>query len=161
MWNQPIRNSFLLMRARLVMFSIIIPCSPAMARDGELIQTQYFFHQADTICRPNSSYVTTKLYETSACGCNNNTIFQSEPFPRTVDVCSLATQKSWWCCESRKMATPMNASFFVFNISLPRNYWLHFSFKSRTLASNEKENFVHITMGPCIYSSGEMRCVPP
>ena len=50
-------------------------CSPAMARYGELIQTQYFCHHADPICHPNSSYVTTKLYETSACGCNNNTIF--------------------------------------------------------------------------------------
>ena len=53
-----------------------------MARDGELIQTQYFCHHADTVCHPNSSYVTTKLYETSACGCNNNTIFQNELFSR-------------------------------------------------------------------------------
>ena len=36
-------------------------CSPAMARDGELIQMQYFFHHRDTICHPNSSYVTTKI----------------------------------------------------------------------------------------------------
>ena len=27
-----------------------LPRSPAMARDGELIQTQYFCHHADTIC---------------------------------------------------------------------------------------------------------------
>ena len=67
-------------------------------RDFELIQTQYFCHHADTICHPNSSYVTIELYETSACGCNNNTIFQNElffAFP-TVDVlCSLAAQKPW------------------------------------------------------------------
>ena len=31
-------------------------------------ETQYFYHHADTICHPNSSYVTTKLYETSASG---------------------------------------------------------------------------------------------
>ena len=71
-------------------------CSPAMARDGELIQSQYFCHHADTICHPNSSYVTTKLYETSACGCNNNTIFQNELFLRFLPstyVCSLAAQK--------------------------------------------------------------------
>ena len=49
-----------------------------MARDGELIQTQFFNHHADAIFHPNSSYVTTKLYETSACGCNNNTIFENE-----------------------------------------------------------------------------------
>ena len=56
--------------------SVTFSCLPAMARDGELIQTQYFFHYRDTICHPNSSYMTTKLYETSACGCDNNTIFQ-------------------------------------------------------------------------------------
>ena len=62
-----------------------------MARDGELIQ--YFCHHTDTICHPNSSHVTTKLYGTSACGCNNNVYDLSEraifTFP-TVDVCSLA-----------------------------------------------------------------------
>ena len=56
------------------------PCLPATARDGELFQTQHFFHHGDTICRPNSSYVTTKRYETSACECNNNTIFQKKQF---------------------------------------------------------------------------------
>ena len=53
-----------------------------MARDGELIQTHYFCHHADTICHPNSSYVTTKLYEALEFGCNNNTIFQNELFSR-------------------------------------------------------------------------------
>ena len=40
-------------------------------------------------------------------------------------TCSLAAQKPWWCCESRKIATLMNSSFFVFKISLRfglRNY---------------------------------------
>ncbi len=36
-------------------------CSPAMSRYGELTQTQYFCHHADTIFHPNSRYVTTKL----------------------------------------------------------------------------------------------------
>ena len=42
-------------------------------------------------------------------------------FP-TVDVYSLAAQKPLWRCESRKMATLMNSSFFVFKTSLLRNY---------------------------------------
>ena len=77
-------------------------CSPAMARDGELIQRQYFCYHANTICHPNSSYVTTKLYETSACGCNDlseRVIFMFS----TIDVCSLAAQKPWWCCENRNI----------------------------------------------------------
>ena len=69
------------------------PCSPAMTRDGELIQTQYFCHHADTICPPNSSYVTTKLYETSACGCNNNTIFPNKLFSRFLP----STYGAWQC----------------------------------------------------------------
>ena len=39
---------------------------------------QHFCHHGDTIGHPNPSYVTTKLYGTSTCGCNNNTIFQKE-----------------------------------------------------------------------------------
>ena len=50
----------------------------ATARDGEVIQMQHFCHQGETICHPNSSYVITKLYGTSTCGCNDNTIFQKE-----------------------------------------------------------------------------------
>ena len=64
-----------------------------MARDGELIQTQYFLHHTDTICHPNSSYVTTKLYETSACGRNNNTIFQNELFLRFLPSKYVAWQR--------------------------------------------------------------------
>ena len=106
MWIQPIRNSFLLVWARVAWrFS----GSPAMARDGELIQTQYFCHHADTICHPNSSYVTTKLYETLECGCNNNTIFQNELFSRFLpstyvawqrrslgDAAKVARWRHWW-----------------------------------------------------------------
>ena len=60
-----------------------IPCSPARARDGEVIQRQHLCHHSGTICHPTSSYVTTKLYGTSTCGCNNNAIFfQTEQFSR-------------------------------------------------------------------------------
>ena len=87
------------------------PCSPAMARDGELTQTQY----------SNSSYVTTKAYETSACGCTNNTIFHNELFSRFLPSPYVAWQRIS-LGESRKMATLMNFSFFVFKISLLRNF---------------------------------------
>ena len=103
---------------------VFMTFSPAMARDGELIQTQYFCHHADTICHPKSSYVTTKLYETSACECYNNTIFQNELFSNFLP----STYVSWqrrsigdYRSESRKMATLMNSSLFVFKISLLRN----------------------------------------
>ena len=50
-------------------------------------------HHADTICHTNSSYVTTKLYETSTCGCNNNTIFQNELFSRFLPSTYVAWQR--------------------------------------------------------------------
>ncbi len=65
------------------------PCSPAMARDGEVIQSQHFCHNGDTICHPKSGYVTTKLHGMSTCGCNNNAIFSRRAiftFPAVV-VC--------------------------------------------------------------------------
>ena len=63
-----------------------------MARDGELIQTQYFCHHADTICHPNSSYVT-KIYEMSARECNNNMIFQNELFQNFLPSTYVAWQR--------------------------------------------------------------------
>ena len=47
------------------------PCLLTMARDGELVPMHHFCHHGDTICHPNSSYLTTKLYGTSTRGCNN------------------------------------------------------------------------------------------
>ena len=44
-------------------------------RDGKLLQMPHSCYHIETIRPPNSSYVTTKLYRTSTCGCNNNTIF--------------------------------------------------------------------------------------
>ena len=68
-----------------------------MARDGELIQTRYYFHHGDTICHRNSSYATTKLYETLECGCNNNTIFQNELFSRLLPSTYVAWQRRSLC----------------------------------------------------------------
>ena len=87
------------------------PCSPAMARDGELIKTQYFCHHADTICHPNSCYVTTKLYETSACGCNNNMIFPNEQFS-----CFLPSTYVAWQCRSLGNAA---------KVARWQHWWIH------------------------------------
>ena len=117
---QPIRNSFLRVAWRF-------PGSPAMARDGELIQNALFLSSR----RHNFPPKLKTIWNVGRW--NNNTIFQNELFSHkflTVDVCSLAAQKPWWCCESRKMATLMNSSFFMLKTSLLRNYsvimlWLY------------------------------------
>ena len=57
-------------------------------RDGKRVQIPHSCYHVETIRHPNSSYVTTKLYGTSACGCNNNTIFSKRAILTflTVDV---------------------------------------------------------------------------
>ena len=47
-----------------------------------LIQMHHVCHHGDIVCHPNSSYLTTELYGTSTCGCNNKTIFQKELLSR-------------------------------------------------------------------------------
>ncbi len=107
------------------------PGSPAMARDGELIQTQYFCRHADTIYHPNSSYVTPKLYETLERWCNDNTIFQNELFshflPLTYvawqrrslgDVAKVARWRHWWirhfsCLNLRLCVTTVSNIMFI------------------------------------------------
>ena len=67
-----------------------IPGSIATMRDGKLVvKMPHSCHHVETIRHPNSSYVTTKLYGTSTCGCNNNTIFSKRAILTflTVDVC--------------------------------------------------------------------------
>ena len=49
-----------------------------MTKDGAVKQRQHFYHHGDTICHPRSGYETTKLYGTSTCGRNNNTIFSEK-----------------------------------------------------------------------------------
>ena len=46
-----------------------------MARDGEIIQGQHFFHREGTICHPKSGYVTTKLHGTSTCSSSSTMRF--------------------------------------------------------------------------------------
>ena len=63
--------------------------SSATMGDGKLLQMPHSCHHVETIRHPNSSYVTTKLYGTSTCGCNNNTLFSKIAMSTflTVDVC--------------------------------------------------------------------------
>ena len=65
------------------------PGSIATMRDGKFVQMPHFCHHVETIRHPNSSYVTTKLYGTSTCGCNNYAIFSKRAILTflTVDVC--------------------------------------------------------------------------
>ena len=103
------------------------PCSSATARDGELIKIQHSCHHVDIIRHPNSSYVTTKLYGTSTCGCNNNTIFSERTiftFPTSVHAGTLAWHRRSLddSCQSGKMAALLNSLFFVFKISFLPKY---------------------------------------
>ena len=60
----------------------------------------HFCHHGDTIYHPKSGYVTTKLYGTSTCRCNNNAIFSdraiSSFLPSTyAGHANLAAAKPW------------------------------------------------------------------
>ena len=65
------------------------PGSSATMRDGKLLQMPHSCHHVEMIRHRNSSYVTTKLYRMSTCGCNINTIFSKRAILTffTVDVC--------------------------------------------------------------------------
>ena len=65
------------------------PGSIPTMRDGKLAQMPHSCYHVKTIRHPTSNYVTTKLYETSTCRCNNNTIFSKKTILTflTVDIC--------------------------------------------------------------------------
>ena len=103
------------------------PCLPAVVRNGELIKMQHSCDRIDIIRHPNSSYVTTKLYGTSTCGCNNNTIFSERTFHVSYRRCmpaALARQRRSLgdSCQSGKMAALFNSLFVVFKISFLPKY---------------------------------------
>ena len=82
------------MRAHSVTF-------PVMARDGEIIQKQHFFHYGDPICHPRSGYVTTKRHGTSTADAIIMRYFQTELFSRFLPTpyaghVNLAAAKHWW-----------------------------------------------------------------
>ena len=109
------------------------PGSPGMGRDGELIQTQYFCHHADTICHPNSSYVTTKLYERWNVDVTIIRSFRTSYVHVSYHRRSLAARKPWWRCESRNMARLMNSSFFMFKTSLLPNYRVKYDYNCKVV----------------------------
>ena len=88
-WNAPNWNDTCGLCARIVWRFL---CSPAMARDGKIIQRQHVCHYGDTICHPMSGYVTTKLHWTSTADATIMRYFQTElssrflpsPYPATL-----------------------------------------------------------------------------
>ena len=113
------------MRGHSVTFSGLL----ATARYGELIKMQHSCYHVDIILHANSSYVTTKLYGTSTCRCNNNTIFSERAiFTFPTDVCwprwpgsgealmIHAIVEKWQYC------SVLNSLFSVFKISFLPKY---------------------------------------
>ena len=102
-----------------------------MVRDGEVEQRQHFYHHGDTICHPRSGYVTTKLYGTSTCRCNNNAMFTERERESYFQVsCRLRMPATLiWpqrslnsSCQTGNMAALLNSLFFVFKISFLPKY---------------------------------------
>ncbi len=105
------------------------PGSIATVRDGKLVQMPHSSHHVETIRHPNSSYVTTKLYGTSTCGCNNDTIFSKRAILKclTVDVyVRLAAGRPWSCMQSSNMAILLTSLLFVFDISFLPKYRVNY-----------------------------------
>ena len=71
--------------------SVTFLCSPAMARDGEIIQRQHFCHYGDTICHPRPGCVTTKLHGTSTADATMMRYFQQNviDFPLSEEELTL------------------------------------------------------------------------
>ena len=99
-------------------------------RDGKPVQMPHSCYHVETIRHPNSSYVTTKLYETSTCGCNNNTIFSKRLFvsyrrcmPRTLAWRRAGLDHA---CESGNMATLLTSLLFVFEILFLHKYRVNY-----------------------------------
>ena len=84
-----------------------------------------------SIRHPNSSYVTTKLYGTSTCGCNIIRYFQKSYFNVSYHRCMLRTL-AWrragldHACQSSNMAMLLNSILFVFEISFLPKYRVNY-----------------------------------
>ena len=106
------------------------PGSIATMRYAKLVQRPHSCYHVETIRHPNSSYVTTKLYGTSTCGCNNNTIFSrraiffpSLPMPRTLAWRRAGLDHA---CQSGNMAILLTSLLFVFEISFLPKYLVNY-----------------------------------
>ena len=85
-------------------------------------------HHAETIRHRNSSYVTTKLYGTSTCGSNINTIFSKKSYFNVSYRRCMPHTLAWrqaglaHACQSGNMAMLLTSYLFVFEISFLPNY---------------------------------------
>ncbi len=108
------------------------PGSIATMRDGKLVQMPHSCYHIETIRHPNSSYVTTKLYGTSTCGCNNNTIFFKKSYfkiyYRRCILLTLAWRRAGLdhACQSGNMAILLTSLLFVFEISFLPKYCVNY-----------------------------------
>ena len=151
----------------------MVPKSADSTNGKQLARAQFDVfhscHHVDTILHPNSSYVTTKLYGTSTCGWNNNTIFSEWAILTFPTVRRVPGTLAWQrpslgdSCQNGKMATLLNSLFFMFKISfLPKyrvkhydyivksdGYFLHFSFN--TDANDFFFPSIHYLMYRCAY----------
>ena len=98
-----------------------------MEIDGEVKQTQHFYHHGDTICHSKSGYVTTKLHGKSTCRCHNNAILSDRAifkFP-AVFACRpriLAAGKHWQFMPNWKNGSTLELIFVVFKMSFLPKY---------------------------------------
>ena len=101
-------------------------------RDGKLLQMPHSCHHVETIRHPNSSYVTTKLYRTSTCGCNINTIFSKNSYFNVSHRRCMPRTLSWrlaglaHACQSGNMAMLLTSLLFVFEISFLPKYRVNY-----------------------------------
>ena len=94
-------------------------------RDGKLLQMPHSCHHVETIRHPNSSYVTPKLYRTSTCGCNINTIFSKRAiltFLPSMYAAHVSLAGLDHACQSGNMAMLLTSLLFVFEISFLPKY---------------------------------------
>ena len=106
--------------------------SIATMRDGKLVQMPHSCYHVETIRHPNSSYVTTKLYGTSTCGCNNNTIFSQKSYFNVSYRRCMPRTLAWrragldHACQSGNMAILLTSLLFVFEISFLPKYRVNY-----------------------------------
>ena len=93
-----------------------------------VIQRQHFCHHVETICRPKSSYVPTKLYGTSTFGCNNRAycdLFRQShvhvSYRRRMPA-TLNWRRQSSGCQSNEMEALVNSSSSSIIIYTPNNH---------------------------------------
>ena len=89
----------------------------------------------------------TKLYGTSTCGCNNNTIFQKEQFSRFLPSTYVGHVSQPWRCQSGTIAPLLNLLFAVFTISLLPNYRVkYYDYTVEPLLYDHPQNHIGVVV---------------